>query len=306
MAKMNKEEKAMQEIKNWINQHPFRIPSTESKDWLRSGCQKGDFSDGNLIEAGLYAFRKAESAVAENNERRKSLNKTWLLTPHDVTTHFADVNGGDLDPNLTMITEDNRKLVDWEVVKDSRHLRTIAVWAKIYHRATDENLVFKNTFRAMMRTQAWFEDSNRRYDRLGRNTNELDEPWIFTPTILKKLVFYGRDSIVEKRKQFIEFSTQARTEFPCKIRIPNLPHRVFHVQPRPDPDLYSMAADPILLYSIEPEQDGDSEDDKKQKRRQRRLFFQSLAILAWKMHEIEAATFEVTHALRGMRAMYRR
>lgn len=307
MLDETKEEAAKQEIENWIEDHSFRGPSDKEARWLQNGLESGAFSEGNLIGACIYAYHQAEAAVKRNMRWRKDVkNEVLLHTSDEALNYFADVANGDLDPRLTMITTNNRVLAEYAVVKDPRHLRTIAAWAKIYHRASEENLKFRNTFRAIERTQEWFDSSDRARDRLGRRSNELDEPRIFTSIILKKLVFYGRNRAAEKLNEFIEKSTQTGIEFPSRIRIPNLNSRVFHVQPAANPDLYSLDADSILLLELEPEQEGDKEDEKKTKWVHRRQFFEALAILAWTMHEINAAATELGRSLRYMRAKHRR
>lgn len=87
------EARALNRIKAYIKNHRFVRPSEEEKNWFRAGYQSGEFSAVNLIEAGLYAFTKADAAVRECDTSRELAR---VPRPANITAHFADVQGGDL------------------------------------------------------------------------------------------------------------------------------------------------------------------------------------------------------------------
>jgi hypothetical protein len=125
MANQDKEASAIQEIKNWTETNSFKGPSNEEMKWLQDKHQKGDFTDDNLVEAGVYAYDQAREAALQNEKLREKA----YINPSKVDLSFwADAEDGEKD--LTMLRDNRDQRVTRAAAKDPRQLRRIVVLAK--------------------------------------------------------------------------------------------------------------------------------------------------------------------------------
>lgn len=204
-----------------------------------------------------------------------------------------------------MLLEDNRMLVDPDVVRDKRRLRTIAAWAKVYHRAMEESARLQNDIRLMRLVEAWFYNPHRKRDRIGRtapDSYQLHHPSYTGWRILKEKTLEFQEAITRDVNMFEGLVQTVHRDFKQgRIVIPDLRMRVFDVEPRADPDLYFMEEGSIRAYDLSPALPDGPPEERTRKMQLRERFLQSLAILAWNCAEIQKATMDLGDRLRAAR-----